>query len=228
MKLHALASLPAGRPHFLYANFRTIQWFVIDSKVYDVTNFVDAHPGGEFVLKQVAGTDATEAFYNLHRQEVLQKYSSLCIGTIEGETSKVIQHKAGDLSQIPYGEPTWLTPQFKSPYYKESHRNLQKAMRKFVDEEVYPVAQECEKEGTTIPQELIDKMSKNGVMQMRLGPGKHLHGVELMGGVVKGEEFDYFHDMVVGQELLRANARGFQDGNLAGYVFGRLFLSGFC
>jgi len=65
-------------------------WFVIDSKVYDVTDFLDAHPGGEAVLKQVAGTDATEAFYNLHRQEVLQKYSNLCIGTIDGEKSKVI------------------------------------------------------------------------------------------------------------------------------------------
>lgn len=28
--------------------------------------------------------------------------------------------------------------------------------------------------------------------RMRLGPGKHLHGQQLMGGVVKGEEFDYF------------------------------------
>lgn len=27
---------------------------------------------------------------------------------------------------------------------------------------------------------------------MRLGPGKHLHGRELMGGVVKGEDYDYF------------------------------------
>ncbi|KAH6683026.1 acyl-CoA dehydrogenase-like protein [Halenospora varia] len=191
-------------------------WFVIDSKVYDVTDFIDAHPGGESVLKQVAGQDATEAFYNLHRQEVLQKYSSLCIGTIKGEKSKVIEHKAGDLSLVPYGEPTWLTPQFKSPYYKESHRRLQKAMRIFVDEEVYPVAQECETSGQTIPQELIDKMSKKGILHMRLGPGKHLHGVNLMDGAVKGEEFDYFHDMIVGQEMVRANARGFQDGNMAG------------
>ncbi|KAG9234885.1 acyl-CoA dehydrogenase-like protein [Amylocarpus encephaloides] len=191
-------------------------WLVIDSKVYDVTDFIDAHPGGESVLKQVAGTDATEAFYNLHRQEVLQKYSSLCIGTIVGEKSQVLEHKPGDLSTVPYGEPTWLTPQFKSPYYKESHRRLQKAMRKFVDEEVYPVAQECEKEGTIIPQDLIDKMSKKGILHMRLGPGKHMHGVDLMDGTVQGEEFDYFHDMIVGQEMVRANARGFQDGNMAG------------
>jgi predicted heme/steroid binding protein len=191
-------------------------WFIIDSKVYDVSDFIDAHPGGEYVLKQVAGTDATEAFYNLHRQEVLQKYSSLCIGTVQGEKSKVIEHKPGDLSLVPYGEPTWLTPQFKSPYYNESHRRLQKALRVFVDTEVYPVAQECEAEGKLIPQQLVDKMAEKGVLHMRLGPGKHMHGVNLMDGAVKGEEFDYFHDMLATQELVRANARGFQDGNMAG------------
>jgi hypothetical protein len=30
---------------------------------------------------------------------------------------------------------------------------------------------------------------------------------------VKGEEFDYFHDLIVTQEMVRANARGFQDGS---------------
>jgi hypothetical protein len=193
-------------------------WFIIDSKVYDVTDFVDAHPGGESVLKQVAGQDATEAFYNLHKQEVLQKYSSLSIGTIEGETPQVIEQHPGDLSVVPYGEPTWLTPQFKSPYYKESHWKLQKAIRIFTDTYVTPVAQECEKSGKTVPQHLIDRMAKAGILHMRLGPGKHLHGVELLGGAVKGEEFDYFHDLVLGQEMVRANARGFQDGNMAGYV----------
>lgn len=205
-----------ARPIPSDANADLFTGLVIDSKVYDVTDFVDAHPGGEFVLKQVAGTDATEAFYNLHKQEVIQKYSNLCVGTIQGEKSKVIEHNVGDLSLIPYGEPTWLTPQFKSPYYKESHRRLQKAMRIFTETEVYPVAQECEAEGKLIPQDLIDKMAKKGILHMRLGPGKHMHGISLMDGAVKGEEFDYFHDMIVGQEMVRANARGFQDGNLAG------------
>ncbi|KAJ4321548.1 hypothetical protein N0V94_002869 [Neodidymelliopsis sp. IMI 364377] len=190
-------------------------WCIVDHKVYDLTDFVDAHPGGSVVLEQVAGTDATTAFYNLHRQEVLEKYSDLCIGTIEGEKSEVIVAQPGDLSPVPYAEPLWLRPQFKSPYFKESHRKFQKEVRKFIDKEVRPVAQECEKTGKYIPQELIDKMAENSMLAMRLGPGKHLHGKNLL-GVVKGEEFDYLHDLVQAQEGVRANARGFQDGNMAG------------
>lgn len=191
-------------------------WFIIDHKVYDVTDFLDAHPGGEYVLKEVAGQDATEVFYNLHRQEVLQKYSNLCIGVVEGEKPEILEMLPGDLSPVPYAEPTWLTPQFSSPYYNDSHRRLQKAMRGFVDKYVTPEAQEAERTGAHISQGLIDRMSKAGLLHMRIGPGKHLHGVEILGGVVKGEEFDYFHDSIVSQELVRANARGFQDGNMAG------------
>lgn len=183
-------------------------WCIIDHKVYDLTDFVDAHPGGNVVLNQVAGQDATVDFYNLHRQEVLQKYSDLCIGTIENEKPEVIDLQPGDLSPVPYAEPLWLRPQFKSPYFKDSHRRLQRAIREFTDKYVTPEAQEKEKDGTYISQELIDRMSESGVLAMRLGPGKHLHGKNLLGGAVDGKEFDYLHDLVVAQELVRANARG--------------------
>src|SRR5690242_11211963 len=96
----------------------------IDHKVYDLTDFLDAHPGDNVVLTQIADQDATTAFYNLHRHEVLQKYPELCIGTIEGEKPEVLDPKPGDLSRVPYAEPLWLTPQFKTPYYNDSHRAL--------------------------------------------------------------------------------------------------------
>lgn len=192
-------------------------WCIIDHKVYDLTDFVDAHPGGSVVLEQVAGTDATTAFYNLHRQEVLDKYQSLCIGTLEGEKSEVIVGKPGDLSPVPYAEPLWLRPQFKSSYFKESHHKLRRKVREFVDTYVTPEAQQKEKDGTYISQELIDRMVEHDLLAMRLGPGKHLHGKNLM-GVVKGEEFDYLHDMVQAQEFVRSSARGFQDGNMAGMM----------
>ncbi|KAI1211662.1 acyl-CoA dehydrogenase NM domain-like protein [Annulohypoxylon truncatum] len=195
-------------------------WFIIDSKVYDVTDFVDAHPGGESVLRQVGGQDATVAFYNLHRHEVLSKYEDLCVGTLEGEAPQVVTPKPGDLSLVPYAEPLWLTPAYKSPYYNDSHRRLQKAMRVFTDTYITPEAQQRELDGKKISQELVDRMSAVGMLHMRLGPGKHLHGVELLGGAVRGDEFDYFHDLIMAQEGVRANARGFQDGQLAGMVIG--------
>lgn len=121
---------------------------------------------------------------------------------------------------MPYAEPLWLTPTFKSPYYKESHHRLRRALREFVDTHITPEAQQKERDGTRISQELIEKMSKAGILHMRMGPGRHLHGVNLLGGAVDGKEFDYFHDLIMAQELSRSNARGFQDGNMAGMVIG--------
>ncbi|KAJ3034424.1 hypothetical protein HDV00_005044 [Rhizophlyctis rosea] len=43
-------------------NTRNDLWMVIEDKVYDVTKFLDEHPGGEEVLLEQAGVDATEAF----------------------------------------------------------------------------------------------------------------------------------------------------------------------
>jgi alkylation response protein AidB-like acyl-CoA dehydrogenase len=193
-------------------------WCIIDHQVYDLTEFVDAHPGGNVVLQQVAGQDATKDFYNLHRQEVLRKYASLRIGTITGERPEVAEMSPGALSAVPYAEPLWLRPEFRSPYYNDSHRRLQKAFRRFVDEHITPEAQQKEADGTYISQELIEKMARENVIGMRLGPGKHLHGKPLLGGVMMGDDFDCFHDLIIAQEMSRSNARGFQDGNLAGLV----------
>ncbi|KAH7012820.1 acyl-CoA dehydrogenase/oxidase [Ilyonectria destructans] len=195
-------------------------WCIIDHKIYDLTDFADAHPGGNVVLEQVAGQDATTAFYNLHRHEVLVKYAHLCIGTIKNETPEVLSLEAGSLSPVPYAEPLWLRPEFSSPYYKESHRYLQQAMRKFVDEYVTPEAQTKEKDGTYISEELVQRMAKENIHAMRLGPGEHLHGRILLGGVVEGKDFDFFSELVVSQELSRIGARGFADGMLGGLVIG--------
>lgn len=187
-------------------------WCIIDTSVYDLTDFADAHPGGEAVLLQIAGTDCTSDFYNLHRHEVIQKYSHLKVGSITNEKPSVLAHSPGDLSLMPYGEPTWLTPHLSSPYYKASHHALRKAMRKFVDAYVTPEAAEKEKSGEFISGDLLKLMYDAGITQTRFGPGKHLHGVDILGGVVKGEEFDYFHDLIVVQEMARIGYRGFQDG----------------
>jgi alkylation response protein AidB-like acyl-CoA dehydrogenase len=55
---------------------------------------------------------------------------------------------------------------------------------------------------------------------VRLGPGKHLKGLTLVGGTVTPEEFDYFHELIIHQEIARSNQRTFQDAFLVGAVIG--------
>ncbi|KAG6003763.1 hypothetical protein E4U21_001766 [Claviceps maximensis] len=101
-------------------------------------------------------------------------------------------------------EPQWLVQHFKNPYFNDSHRRLQRAMKEFTDEQhMLSEAQEREATGRPIGQDMIDLMSKKGILHMKLGPGKHLHGVNLLEGAVKGEHFDYFHDLIVVQESSR-------------------------
>ncbi|BGP14303.1 hypothetical protein JCM10213_009164 [Rhodosporidiobolus nylandii] len=194
-------------------------WIIIDSAVYDLSKFADLHPGGLYVLLQVAGKDATEAFFGMHRAEVLNKYGRYIIGTVENEKPRIILNTPGTLSPVPYAEPTWLSEGYKSPYYSDSHRSLQKFMRKFVDEEIRPDAQLHEKDGKRPTVELIQKMGELHINAMRLGPTKLLHGLTLPGGV-KGEEFSYFHEQIITQELVRGGARGYADGLQGGMVIG--------
>lgn len=197
---------------------------IVDAKVYDLTDFIDAHPGGAAALlnADVAGQDATEQFYNLHRHAVLQKYSDLQIGTLKGEESQIVDPQIGDISRVPYAEPTWLAEGFTSPYFTESHKKFQKACRVFIETHVVPEALEHEKTDERPTPELIRLMGKDGVNMnaMRLGPGKHLHGKKLLGDV-PGEQFDYFHEMILSQELSRFGpSRGYGDGLNSGMSIG--------
>ncbi|KAG9104851.1 hypothetical protein FRC06_008081 [Ceratobasidium sp. 370] len=203
-------------------------WIVIDSDVYDLSRFASLHPGGKAVLldRTIAGQDATEAFFAVHRAEVLEKpqYARLRIGSLAGKSQT--EHVSVDdrLSKVPYGEPTWLSPNFTSPYYNETHRALQKRMRILVDEVLYPDGQLKEADGKYVSQVVLDEMGRLNVHAMRLGPGKHLKGLTLMGGVVRPEEasppFNYFHELVITQELVRVGTRGYGDALLSGLVIG--------
>ncbi|KAF6757255.1 acyl-CoA dehydrogenase [Ephemerocybe angulata] len=197
-------------------------WIVVDSKVYDLSKFAAMHPGGLSVLldEDVAGKDATEAFFGLHRYEVLLKpqFKRLVIGTLEGSKQTIFPRQAGELSKVPYAEPTWLSSGYHSPYFKDHHRKFQVAFRKFVEDVILPDAQAREEDGKRPSQYVFDEMAKLNIIAMRMGPGPHLKGLELMGGIVKPEEVDYFHEMIMGQEISRIHARGYNDG-LGGGTF---------
>ncbi|KWU43590.1 acyl-CoA dehydrogenase NM domain-like protein [Rhodotorula sp. JG-1b] len=194
-------------------------WIIIDSAVYDLSKFVDLHPGGSHVLMQVAGQDATEAFFGMHRSDVLTKYGRYLIGTVSGQKPTHVLPTPGTLSPVPYAEAMWLTEGYKSPYYNDSHRRLQKFIREFNDEYVRPDAQLHELDGKRPTPALIQKMGDLKINHMRMGPSKVLHGLDLPGGI-KGEDFDYFHELVITQEFSRCGARGYMDGFQGGMVIG--------
>ncbi|OIW31497.1 cytochrome b5 [Coniochaeta ligniaria NRRL 30616] len=59
-------------------------WLIIDGGVYDVTKFMDDHPGGSKILKRMGGKDASKQFWKYHNDKVLAKYGDkLKIGTVE-------------------------------------------------------------------------------------------------------------------------------------------------
>ncbi|KAJ4497175.1 glyoxylate dehydrogenase [Lentinula lateritia] len=41
-------------------------WIIVHGKVYDVTEFLDEHPGGSKIILKYAGNDATEAYEPIH------------------------------------------------------------------------------------------------------------------------------------------------------------------
>ncbi|GAA6009520.1 uncharacterized protein JCM10292_002607 [Rhodotorula paludigena] len=204
-------------------------WIVVNNDVYDLSRFADLHPGGAGVLvaPDIAGTDCTAAFFSLHRSDVLAKYARLKIGHLDvgpaddQQQPPYLVPAPGALSPAPHAEPDWLVPAFRSPYYSPSHHALQQAMRHFFDSEVRAEARAHELSGERPTQKLVELMGTPqwAIHQMRMGPGRHLHGLTLPGGV-RGEDFDYFHELVVIQEMCRVGAPGYMAGLQAGMVIG--------
>ncbi|XP_030582297.1 cytochrome b5 type B [Archocentrus centrarchus] len=59
-------------------NMSNDTWLIIHDKVYDISSFLEEHPGGEEVLLEQAGADATESFedvgHSTDAREMLQQY----------------------------------------------------------------------------------------------------------------------------------------------------------
>jgi len=64
-------------------NMKDDCWIVIDDKVYDITDFIPVHPGGQNLICTVAGKDASDFFHQLHHPMILDIFGvDYCIGTV--------------------------------------------------------------------------------------------------------------------------------------------------
>ncbi|MCJ1461584.1 hypothetical protein MMC07_000181 [Pseudocyphellaria aurata] len=59
-------------------------FLVVHDKVYNTSSFIDEHPGGEEVLLDVGGQDATEAFEDVgHSDEAREILEGLLVGKLK-------------------------------------------------------------------------------------------------------------------------------------------------
>ncbi|ODV69899.1 hypothetical protein HYPBUDRAFT_151457 [Hyphopichia burtonii NRRL Y-1933] len=72
-------------------------WVIIHDKAYDVSDFIDEHPGGSAIILKYAGKDATKVFDPVHPGDTLQKYLApkYHLGEVEKrkKTKKVVKQE---------------------------------------------------------------------------------------------------------------------------------------
>lgn len=62
---------------------------IIDNKVYDVTSFLDLHPGGDDILVDASGRDATREFEDVgHSGDARAQLDELLIGDLREPTEE--------------------------------------------------------------------------------------------------------------------------------------------
>ncbi|NP_001295135.1 cytochrome b5 isoform B [Solanum lycopersicum] len=93
-------------------------WVVIDGKVYDVSSYLDEHPGGDDVLLGVTGQDATDEFEDAgHSKSARELMEKFFIGELDTTSSSIpeleIVKKAGkDIPQklMEVTKQYWFVP----------------------------------------------------------------------------------------------------------------------
>jgi len=92
-------------------------WIVINDNVYDVTKFLEEHPGGEEVLLEQAGKDATENFEDVgHSTDARTMMKDYLVGEIiDAEKTNTPEKRAkkwsnDDDSDNSSSWKTWLIP----------------------------------------------------------------------------------------------------------------------
>ncbi|KAF6254264.1 cytochrome b5-like heme/steroid binding domain-containing protein [Scenedesmus sp. NREL 46B-D3] len=74
-------------------------WIVVNGKVYDVTSYIDDHPGGAESILLNAGVDCTDEFMGVHSQEAKDLLEKFVIGTVKPGTKKPPKQPAVVLDQ---------------------------------------------------------------------------------------------------------------------------------
>lgn len=200
-------------------------WIIVANKVYDVTPFLDEHPGGKKILLKVGGMDATKEFQKFHNDNVLAviapKYYIGDLSAVVVPEKKKEEKKKPKVTfdVIPYSDPNWYQD-WHSPYYNDTHRRFRDAVREFVDREIEPYVDEWD-DARKVPREIHKKCGDAGFLPLCVGlPWNTEYGGTNVIGGVKPEELDTFHELILVDELSRCGAGGVVWGIAGGLSIG--------
>ncbi|XP_029935729.1 cytochrome b5 [Myripristis murdjan] len=83
-------------------------WIIINHKVYDVTKFLEEHPGGEEVLREQAGGDATESFEDVgHSTDARHMAGDMLIGELHPDDRDKIARPPESLVTTVQDQASW-------------------------------------------------------------------------------------------------------------------------
>lgn len=89
-------------------NMSNDTWLIIHDKVYDITSFLEEHPGGEEVLLEQAGADATESFEDVgHSTDAREMLMQYYIGELHMDDRKKAKPKEINVSNPGESSSTW-------------------------------------------------------------------------------------------------------------------------
>ncbi|EPZ33414.1 Cytochrome b5-like heme/steroid binding domain-containing protein [Rozella allomycis CSF55] len=114
-----------------HKDFENGIWVIYKDRVYDVTKFLDDHPGGSDIIKQYAGEDISELIQeesiHVHSKAALEILETLYIGNVKKTStdSENLLHKEQecfiDLTK-PLVYQFWNTRLTKEEYLKNVHK----------------------------------------------------------------------------------------------------------
>lgn len=88
-------------------NSRESCWIIVHGKVYDVTEFLDEHPGGSKIILKYAGKDATQEYDPIHPPNAItdnlppeKHLGSVDMGTVEKVEIKVTDEEKERLARM--------------------------------------------------------------------------------------------------------------------------------
>ncbi|KAK3233931.1 hypothetical protein CYMTET_40827 [Cymbomonas tetramitiformis] len=115
-----------------------------------------------------------------------------------------------------FGDPYWYRESFKSPYYNQSHHVFRAKVREYVEKEIMPFCHEWDEKKAVPVRDLLQKAAATGWLPAILGqPWPQEYAPNTF-----GHDIDYFHELILHDELSRCASGGVLWGLAGGMGIG--------